>query len=830
MKHLTLNMGTAHILKIAILLLCCFKLQSASAQTNQEKVEITGTVTAQNESTIPFISIVLEGTVFGASSDENGIFSFYAPEGEYIIVASSMGYETMKKELTIANGDSNVINFVLKDSSTQLQEVEILGRKAKTYKNDETFAATKTATKLKDVPQAVSYVTKEIFADQQAYRVNDIVKNVSGVNQYSWYDDFSMRGFRSGETYINGLRVIGLFGPQPLLANIERVEVLKGPASAMFGNSSPGGTMNRVTKKPLTEDRKSINFTTGSFNTLRSSLDFTGPMNKSKSLLYRLNIAYENSGSFRDLQENKTLLIAPSISFLPTDKTSINFDLVIQKFDGKLDRGQPIFGASSGTKLDAPNNTPINFAIGATNDYHISNVNYFTLSLNHRFSDKISFNSSYMKYINEEDLFEHRTSNRFALDANGDEIPTLMGMRISARQQKRVTDNISNYFVFNTETGQVKHKILLGFDYAQQVRPIGGARIWTGSSDYLKTDGTVGSFNPDNIADFQLDKDGNPVPNIPHFDLVNPNYALAYPNDYILRSSGYDATKYYTTGYYLQNQITINKLQVLLGLRFNNYYDFEGYKTNEEEKIKQNKFIPRLGLVYSITDNINAYGTYTESFEPQRASNLAPDVGGPFDPLEGQMVEFGLKGEFFNNRLAANLAVYSITQKNELVDDPNNSDRLIQIGETSSKGLEMDVMGRINKNLSITANYAFNEAIFESTPADSDFKEGDTRQNAPKHQGGIFAKYAITNGALNGISFNLGTNFVSERNSTDGPELKFPSYTVADFGVSYQVDKFVLRGTVNNVFDKTHWVGGYNYVRLFPGAPRNYLLSVGYTF
>ena len=716
----------------------------------------------------------------------------------------------------------------------ELQSVEIIGRRAISYDNKISFVGTKNATLVKDVPQAISFVTKEVFADQQAYRVNDIVKNISGVNQFSWYDDFSMRGFRSGETYINGLRVIGLFGPQPLLANIERVEVLKGPASAMFGNSSPGGTMNRVTKKPLPEDRKSINFTTGSFNTLRSSLDFTGSMNKSNSLLYRLNIAYENSDSFRDLQENKSYMIAPSITLLPTNQTSINFDLVIQNFDGKLDRGQPIFGSSADIDLEDPNNTPINFAIGASNDYHKSNINYFTLSLNHKFTNFLSFNSSYMKYFNEEDLFEHRTSNRFALDANGNEIPTLMGMRISARQRKNVTDNISNYFIYKANTGSFNHKLVLGFDYAQQVQPIGGARVWTSSSGYLKKDNTVASFDPsdDNfsIDEWLLDSKGNPVPNIPHFDLENPSYALAYPSDYILRSSSYDATKYYTLGYYLQDQITVGKLQVLLGARFNYYYDFEDYKTEDEKKIEQNKFIPRFGIVYTINKNLNAYGTYTESYEPQNASRLTPDVGGPFDPLQGTMVEIGLKGEFYNKRLSTNVAIYDILLKNELVSDPDNSDMYIQIGETSSKGVELDVMGRISQNLSLIANYAYNKTIFKSTPADSDFAEGDTRQNAPRHQGGIFAKYGITHGVFNGIGFNIGTNFVSERNSTNGPELTFPSYQIADAGVSYQVDKFVIRATVNNVFDKTHWVGGYDYVRLFPGAPRNYLLSVGYTF
>lgn len=813
--------------KITTLFTCMLTVVAIYGQNGS----INGTISTNNNEPMPYVNILIKKIGQGTTTDELGEYEIKNIEaGEYTLEVSFLGFLKQEKKITVTANETNTVNFTLQEGRAQLQEVEIIGRIGKTYKNDATFAATKTATKVKDVPQAISYVTKEIFADQQAYRVNDIVKNVSGVNQYSWYDDFSFRGFRSGGTYINGLRVIGLFGPQPLLVNIERVEVLKGPASAMFGNSSPGGTMNRVTKKPLRENRKSINFTTGSFNTLRTTVDFTGPMNKKKTLLYRLNIGYENSDSFRDLQETKTYVIAPSLSFLPTDKTRINFDLVIQQFDGKLDRGQPIYGATAGTKIDDPNNTPINFAIGATNDYHKSSVNYFTLSLNHKFNDNISFNSSYMRYFNEEDLFEHRTSNKFALDANGDQIPTLMGMRISARQRKVVADNTSNYFVFRTNTGSISHKILLGFDYAQETRPIGGGSIWTGSNAYLKLDGTVGKFKPEDIADFQLNGDGNPVPNIPHFDLVNPKYILSYPSDYILNRRSYDAFKYYTTGYYLQDQITINKLQVLLGVRQNYYFDFTNYKANGETKIEQSKFIPRLGLVYALTDNLNAYGTYTESFEPQRASNMVEVKGGPFDPLEGNMVEVGFKGEFFNEGLAANLAIYSISQKNELFEDPNDQDRLVQIGETSSKGVELDVMGRINKNFSIIANYAYNQTTLENVPVDSDFTAGDTRPNAPKHQGGFFAKYKIDRGSFNGISFNFGTNFVSERNSISGPELKFPSYTVSDLGVSFEKDKFAFRVTVNNVFDKIHWVGGYNYVRMFPGAPRNYLLSIGYTF
>ena len=201
---------------------------------------IIGTVTDQEGKPLEFINIGIEGTTKGTSTNEEGKYKIEnINSGSYTIIASSIGYKTESKKISLLLEQVLEINFELLHVAIELQSVEIIGRRAISYDNKISFVGTKNATLVKDVPQAISFVTKEVFADQQAYRVNDIVKNISGVNQFSWYDDFSMRGFRSGETYINGLRVIGLFGPQPLLANIERVEVLKGPASAMFGNSSP---------------------------------------------------------------------------------------------------------------------------------------------------------------------------------------------------------------------------------------------------------------------------------------------------------------------------------------------------------------------------------------------------------------------------------------------------------------------------------------------------------------------------------------------------------------------------------------------------------------
>lgn len=785
---------------------------------------IKGTVLDANDEPLFDATVMLTETK-GTTTDFDGNYTIEGVgKGDYTLEATFLGYRSRTKTFSASGQETVTLDFVLIASSEQLQEVEIIGRREKSYKNDVTFAATKTATAIKDIPQAVSYVTKEVFADQQAYRVNDIVKNISGVNQFSYYDDFSFRGFRSGDTYINGLRVIGLFGPEPLLANIERVEVIKGPASAMFGNSIPGGIMNRVTKKPLAEDRKAINFTVGSFNTLRTTADFTGPVNEKETLLYRLNLAYENSDSFRDLQEFKSYVIAPSISFLPTDRTRINFDLVITNFDGKLDRGQPIFGATAGTNLDS---TPISFAIGQTSDFQKTDVAYSTLSLNHQFSDKLSFNASYIRYMFEEDLEEHRTSNQFAIDGNGEPMPTLMGMQVITRQQQFIADNLSSYFVYQPTTGPLEHKIVAGFDYNEQRQPVGNAQSF--ARGYLLEGGGSSTSTAD-LPNFIRDGNGNPIPNVPHFDLENPTYNVARVSDYIFDDSPRDPTKYYNYGFYIQDQIKWNKLQFLIGGRQEYYNDVANFDTSDEETTTQSKFLPRVGMVYSATDNINVYGTYTESFQPQGVSALTnPNAGGPFDPLNAYMAEVGAKGEFFNDRLAANLAVYYIENNNILVNanEPNNPELLRQRGEEESKGIELDINGRILPNLSLTANYAYNEAIISESGDPEEV--GLRKENAPLHQGGLFGKYTFERGGLNGIGLTLGTNFVTERNTFER-ELQLPSYIVADAGISYNVDRFNIRFLVNNVFDRTHWTGGYSYVRLYPGTPRNYLLSVGYTF
>src|SRR5690606_10670615 len=303
-------------------------------------------------------------------TDEAGAFSFEGlPQGHYTVTFSYLGFEATRLNITLPSSGSDNLSVALSPIENQLQAVEIIGRKEQTYKNTSSFAGTKTETPIKFVPQAISYVTKEVIDDQQAFKTSDVLKNISGVNTFSYYNnDFTLRGFRAGNALINGLRDATNSWAQSLLPNVERVEVIKGPASALFANTDPGGTVNTVTKKPLDVNRKSVSFATGSYNTYRLMSDFTGPMNKEKTLLYRLNLAYQNAESFRVLQGAEDMVIAPSISFIPTDRTQVNVDFVYSKTKSRLDRGQPIFGATAGTDLYS---TPISFAIGKENDFEI---------------------------------------------------------------------------------------------------------------------------------------------------------------------------------------------------------------------------------------------------------------------------------------------------------------------------------------------------------------------------------------------------------------------------------------------------------------------------
>lgn len=809
---------------LLMLLLACNISQAQTAQ-------ITGKISSENHEETSYATIHIKELKKNVSTDEKGNFEIKdLKPGTYKLTFLALGHSAQDKTIELHENEKLQLAILLQENINTLQTVEITGRKEKSYKNTKSFIGAKTEIALKDLPQAVSYATKELIADQGAIRVGEIVKNFSGVSQFSFYDDISIRGFRinggSNTQLLNGLRTSTGFWKQPLANYLERVEVLKGPSSALFGNASPGGVLNRVTKKPLDQPANSLSFTTGSFNTLRALADFTGPLSEDKSLLYRLNIGYENSNSFRDLQFDKNIVFAPSLSFLPNDKTRVNFDLIYTGFKGVLDRGQSTFENDLYS-------TNIKQSINSANDYLNEETYIVTTSLNHQFNNNFSFSASYIRTGYTEDLLEHRSANRYASSADGSTIPTEIAMQVFMRKRKRYIDNVSSFFVYKTKTGKLDHNMILGYDYAQEKVPAGGSQLTATGYRNAANTGAINTYNPNNSSAYLLDSDGNPVPNVPHFDLTNPSASqqLKDMSKYFYTQVAYDQSFYSINGVYLQDHIAWGRLQALIGVRYDTYTDWDNYAKEDEVKVKQNSFLPRLGLTYTLNPNINLYGTYVQGYNPQTASVLSnPDAGGPFDPLESNMIEIGGKSSWFKEDLVVTLSLYKIQQKNTLysANDSSNVDLMRQIGEEESKGIEIDLNGRMTRQWSLSAAYTYNDAHITESPISTEI--GRQKPNTPKQQGNIWTRYNFIDGALKDFGVAMGTNFVTTRNVSLNVTQTLPGYVLMNAALYYNINKFKIQLNANNITNKTYWVGGYDYIRLFPGAPKNWLLTLGYSF
>jgi iron complex outermembrane receptor protein len=796
----------------SVIITCILSLGIVSPDLHAQQARIEGVVTeAATEDPVVGANVVLEGTSLGAATGERGVFYIRSvPPGEYTISVSAIGYKSVTRELAIAAEDELNLSFQLEETViASEQTVEIIGRRTTGYSTDYSFVATKTSTDLREIPQSISIITQKILEDQQVYRLEEASKNISGLNQFSGYNDFTIRGFRSTSTrLVNGLKAGFSFWSTPITPHLDRIEVIKGPASALFANTNPGGTVNLVTKKPLPQIRQGVTFTTGSFNTYRLTSDFTGPMTREGNLLYRLNLGYENADSFRNLQFKESYLIAPSFSFLPSERTRVNVDLVYSLLNTRLDRGQAIFDQSEDLT-----STPISFSLSQPSDYMVNSDLYTTVSLRHQFSPNFTFSSSYMKYRYDHDLEEHRTSNVFV---PGDS--TVLQMAYIRRKQMRTTNNWTNYIVSSFRTGDLQHKLLAGFDYIQQDdnRTQFGAR----GDDY-----------------FIVGDDSLPGGNVRNFDLENPTYTIernpeTYEPTWFSQPWLQDPVRSYTYGFYVQDQVNLHeRLKLLLGLRSESYQDRITRNNEEDEIVSQQAFIPRAGLVYQINPNFNIYGTFTQGFQPQDPGTLLnPELtGGPFDPEYSDLYEVGLKSGFLDNRLYGTVSIYHIKKRNILVSAniPGNPERLEQRGAEESEGAEFDLTGQVLPNWNLAVNYAYNNTVI--TESDNPDEIGQVSENAPHHTAGLWSKYTILRGAFEGIGFGAGLHHVSERNTFD-ESLQLPAYTVLDAALYYTIEQFQLSLNVKNLTDETYWVGGYNYGRIYPGEPRHLLFKIAYSF
>ncbi len=814
---------------------------SGNEQKQGAFAEISGQITDNNGNPISEAIITVKGQKRAVRTKGNGFFTLSElPSGETTILVHAIGYATQQRTLQLSNKSYTGVNFALQERSDALPTVDVMGRREQSYKNSVSFVGTKTATALKDVPQSIGYVTKELVLDQGAITVNDVVKNISGISQYSAYNDFSIRGFRSlgnlnSGNLLNGMRGLTPLFRQSSLANLERVEVIKGPASALFGNAAPGGVVNRVTKKPLDVARRSVTLTAGSFNTSNVYGDFTGPLNEQKSLLYRLNLGYENTDGFRDLQGVTTFIVAPSFTYILSDRTQLNADITYNNNKGKLDRGLAIHG--NGDLFSVP----FNSTQSAASDYMIENTFNLSFALSHQLAKGLLFNSTYLYSSYLEDTQEHAQQHAYQSTIDGKQDLSKVEMRFEKRYRHITANNFNNYLTWDVATGALKHKLLLGYDYFNtSIAP--GLSSLSASGYLLKDNTVVDKFDVKKKDDYQLDASGNPRTNVPSFDLNSTlGNRIQDVTKYIYRTGAGNpngqgnAVRTYSNGVYLQEQLKWGRLQALLSARMEWFTDVTKDAKGIEKKTTQTAFIPRVGLVYALTPSTNVYASWIRGFEPQSvAIQSDPETGGPFDPMKSELWEVGAKGEYLNKRLSVTTSVFRIRKNNSLypAGDPVNPKLRVAVGEEVSRGVEFDVSGRILPYWSITANYSYNVAeITKAAPGTKDLNV--QRPGTPRHAANLWTKFIIPTGALRNLGMGLGINGVSAREGQVGRRAQlvtYPGYSLLNLALYYKVREIQLQLNWNNVLDKRYYISGFDRFRSFPGAPSNINLTATYRF
>ncbi len=776
------------------MLLAALLLITADLFAQKPRAGLKGWVVSKNGKPASLLAISLLRVKKSTMTDKSGFFLLKELTGgpDTLIITDPDGAIYKHFVEIQSSGITNIDTIRIANTAIQLQKVEIIGRKSHAYKSDYSFFGDKTQTPVTDLPQAISTVSSELIKDKMEFTLKDAMNDVAGVNQYSGYDEYTIRGFRAENARdINGLRGYNTTYTSSMLVNIDRIEVIKGPTATLYGNCDPGGTINLVTKKPLDTLETGLDIYQGSWNHFRSELDVTGPLNKSKTLLFRADAGYDNSNSFRNNIGSKSYQFAPSISYIPNDKLQFNIDFSVSNIQTVPDRGQPGFGGDNNL-----NATPISLTVNQPGDYlHETDIASIA-TVSYKINNRLSFNSGYLNYLTRQSVADHGLQSYITKDS--------VNLYYTTWTYPTTTNTVSNYFTCQLKTKKTTHLLLAGYDYVR-------------SSDNL------------NQQYFELPQFGAGNGIVSTLSLKNPQYitrpvSTYQPSDYDNDGADVNDDVYHTQGVYVQDQISLDRWKLLLSLRE------EFYKGDEDDSIgdiREHVFLPRIGVVYTVWPDINAYATYNKGFDPFEASTGAQVFNAPFKPITSELLETGVKANLFGNKLFAAAALYQLTLQNVAVNanDIANPNLFIQQGENRSRGLELEASGNMLPNLSVMLSYAYCVARVTKSLVPS--QVGTLVENAPINSSGSWIKYTFGKGPLKGFGVSVGDSQVGKRNTLD-PAIILPGYFVVNTGVHYGYKHFNFAINVNNITNQTYWAGAYNNVNKWPGAPRNYMMNLGW--
>ncbi|MFK3662980.1 ferrichrome porin FhuA [Scandinavium sp. NPDC088450] len=666
-----------------------------------------------------------------------------------------------------------------------------------------TATATKTDTPIEKTPQSISVVTRAEMDMKQPTTVKEALGYTPGVyatrGSSSTYDVVSIRGFTTSSTvntnqYLDGLKLQGdnysEMSMDPYF--LERVELMRGPVSVLYGKSNPGGIVSMVTKRPTTEPLREIQFKMGTDNLWQTGFDFSDAIDDAGVWSYRLTGLGRSQNAQQEGVKSSRYAIAPSFSWRPDDKTDFTF---LSNFQSDPDAGYYGWLPRQGTVVpyyDAngkAHKLPTDFNEGEDNNTMTRRQKMVGYSFAHEFNDTFTVRQN-LRYAEVNTLYR-------SVYGNGYIDPGQISRAYVRSDEQLNTFTVDNQLQSKFATGAVDHTLLTGVDYLRMRNDI---------------DAEYGSANP---LDMQNPQYGNAG--------VNVNFPYAVIN------------RQEQTGLYVQDQAEWDKWVLTLGGR----YDFAKTSTftrssSSTSEVNDQAFTWRGGLNYVFDNGIAPYISYSESFEPTAG---ATKEGNPFDPSRGKQYEAGVKYLPKDMPVSVTASVYQLTKDKNLTPDPENTLFSVQSGEIRSRGFELEAKAALSANVNMTAAYTFTDAEYTHDTVYG----GKRPAEVPRNMASLWADYTFHETALSGLTVGAGARYIGSTSSfyTTGPDnneaFNVAGYTLADATVKYDLARFGLPGSsvgvnVTNLFDREYVSSCYRDYACYWGAERQVVATATFRF
>jgi catecholate siderophore receptor len=656
------------------------------------------------------------------------------------------------------------------------------------YQPTTNTTAAKIKASIRDIPQSIDVVPAAIIKDQGAQSLQDVLKNVPGVSFNlgdGQRDQFVIRGFDAiGDLFVDGIRDDALYYRD--LSNVEQIEVLKGPASVLYGRGSSGGIINRITKKPGKEIRE-VAITVGAYDKKRAVVDYGDKISESAS--FRLVGAVEDSGSFRKQGYIERESFAPSIAFNFSEKTKMLLQLEKLRDSRVTDFGIPAF---KGKPVNVKRDTYYGSRNARDDDYTDSDVTSGRATLEHQFNDNLTLRNVFGAYN-----YELDRNNTLVASVN----ETQKTASLTHNQVYRQDDGWFNQLelIQKLELAGMQHQVLYGVEIGRQVKEF--KRFgWSTSTR------TVSLFNP-------------VLPTLSDYGTRNPNPNLN------------NVTTLEVTSVYLQDMINLSKnWKALVGARHDRFEQHvQDRRSATDPSRTDSEWSPRAGLVYQPNDFQSYYASISRSFQPSGETLNFSKEQSDLAPEETNNIEVGTKIDFFNGKLSTTAAIFNLERKNIKGTNPVNN-TLIGVGTQRTKGVELTVTGELAENWQIYAGYANLDAeITKSVARQNGVNlEGNRAALTPQNSANIWLMHKLGGG----FSVGGGMNYVGNRYTSPDNLVTLESYITADAVAMYQSKEYDVAFNLRNITDKEYIISGHGTSNNLnaPGAPRSAELTLTMRF